>query len=300
MSALAADVSVVVPAWNAREFLGETLDSLLDQSVPPLEIVVVDDGSPDDTASAFREYHASVSVERQENAGVSAARNRGVELARGTFVAFCDHDDLWEREALEARRALFERDAGLGVAFCRARVVRPRNESGPDELIPGFEDPGDRLERPALSLALDNFIALSTSMLRADLARRMPFRSEYLLSEDWDLWLRLAAAGERFAYTPRPLVRYVHRPGRLTERIADLRLEDLRCLDDHLAARPDLARDFPREIARRRGALHREAGYHLAREGRYREARPHLLRALRDRPLDPGTLSRWLRSLIAF
>jgi glycosyltransferase involved in cell wall biosynthesis len=299
VSALAPDVSVVVPAWNAREFLGETLDSLLDQTVPPLEIVVVDDGSPDDTASAFGGYHPSVRVERQENAGVSVARNRGVELARGSFVAFCDHDDLWEREALEARRELFEREAGIGVAFCRARVVRPGASEEAPELIPDFDDPGDRLERPELSLALDNFIALSTSMLRADLARRHPFRAGYLLSEDWDLWLRLAATGARFAYTSRPLVRYVHRPGRLTERMADLRLEDLRCLDEHLAARPDLARDFSGVLARRRAALHREAGYHLAREGRHREARPHLLRALRDRPLDAGTLARWLRSLIA-
>jgi hypothetical protein len=81
--------------------------------------------------------------------------------------------------------------------------------------------------------------------------------------------------------------------------MADLRLEDLRCLEEHLAARPDLARDFPREVSSRRAALHREAGYHLVREGRRGEARPHLLRALSDRPLDPGTLARWLRSLFA-
>ena len=109
-------------------------------------------------------------------------------------------------------------------------------------------------------------------MMRADLARAFPFDPEYRLAEDWELWLRLAASGTDFAYLPRPLVRYVHRPGRLTERMADMRLEDLRALERHLAARPDLVRDHPRAVAHRRGALHREAGYHAALVSRDRGA----------------------------
>jgi glycosyltransferase involved in cell wall biosynthesis len=297
MTGRRADVSVVVPAWNARTFLGETLDSLLSQDEPPLEVIVVDDGSPDDTATAFEGYHPTVRVLRQENAGVSVARNRGVARARGDCVAFCDHDDTWEPEALALRRDRFDHSPQPGVVFCQARVVAPAESRTREELIPSFADPGDRLDRPGLSLFLDNYVPLSTAMVATGLARSFPFRPEYRLAEDWDLWLRLAAAGTRFAYVPRPLVRYIHRPGRLTERMADLRLEDLRAAEDHLAALPDLRRDHPRQVAGRLAALHREAGYHLAREGRWREARPHLRAALRDRPLDPGTLVRLLRSL---
>jgi glycosyltransferase involved in cell wall biosynthesis len=88
-------VSVVIPALNAGRFLAETIRSALNQSLPPLEIIVVDDGSTDRTAEVADGFGPPVRCIHQENAGPAAARNRGVHEARGEFVAFLDGDDLW-------------------------------------------------------------------------------------------------------------------------------------------------------------------------------------------------------------
>ncbi len=100
-----ADVSVVIPAYNAAAFLAETLASVFAQTVPPAEIIVVDDGSTDDTAGIARNLGATV-ISRA-NGGISAARNTGVRAARSEYLALLDADDLWMPEKLEVQLAAF-------------------------------------------------------------------------------------------------------------------------------------------------------------------------------------------------
>ncbi len=94
-------VSVVIPCYNASPFLRETLDSVLNQTHPPLEVIVVDDGSTDDSAAIAESYGPPVRVVRQENQGESVARNRGIDDAKGDWVAFLDADDVWKPEKLD-------------------------------------------------------------------------------------------------------------------------------------------------------------------------------------------------------
>ena len=101
-------VSCIVPAFNAERFLAEALDSILAQTWRPLEVIVVDDGSTDGTAQIAAGYGAKVSYIHQANAGPAAARNRGLDAAAGTFIAFLDADDLWHEEKLARQMARFE------------------------------------------------------------------------------------------------------------------------------------------------------------------------------------------------
>ncbi len=114
-------VSVVIPAYNASATLDETLQSVRAQTYKTLEILVVDDGSRDDTV-AIAERHAAadprVRVIQQENAGVAAARNRGWAEARADFLAFVDADDLWHATKIERQLAALKADDGAGLAYC--------------------------------------------------------------------------------------------------------------------------------------------------------------------------------------
>src|SRR5262245_10754564 len=98
-------VSCIVPVYNGEAFLGEALASIRAQRHRPIEILVVDDGSTDGTAAVVMAADAGIRYMRQDNAGGAAARNRGIGMARGTFVAFLDADDLWPPEKLERQIA---------------------------------------------------------------------------------------------------------------------------------------------------------------------------------------------------
>ena len=110
-------VSVVIPAWNAAAYVGEAIDSVLSQSEPAFEIIVVDDGSSDETARAVRSFAPRAMLVEQGNAGPGAATNRGLSVARGDFFGFLDADDLWTRDKLSFQRAAFAQDDRLEAVY---------------------------------------------------------------------------------------------------------------------------------------------------------------------------------------
>jgi glycosyltransferase involved in cell wall biosynthesis len=111
------DVSVVIPSFNRAGLIGETIDSILAQTRPPSEVIVVDDGSTDETESVVARYGRAVRYHRIDNVGPSAARNVGVSLARGSWIAFCDSDDLWRSTKLERQVALHELASDVEYSF---------------------------------------------------------------------------------------------------------------------------------------------------------------------------------------
>ena len=125
-------VSVVMPAYNAERFVDEALESVLKQSYQRLEVIVVDDGSTDGTAARVQAYGNPVRYLQQVNAGVGAARNRGLEAATGDYIAFLDADDLWRPEKLDVQLEIAARnpESGLiacdGVRFAEGNIVAGR------------------------------------------------------------------------------------------------------------------------------------------------------------------------------
>lgn len=200
--------SVVVPAYDSAAHIVETLDALAAQTVAVDEVVVVDDGSADETAAVVERWQAShalaVTLIRQANAGTGAARNAGIEAASGEWVAFCDADDLWEPGKHEAYLA-----AGADADWvCGATaLLRPDGEvRGGRSVSAAFAvDPLGHLGR------IDSQVATSTAMVRREALLAVGgFDEDPGLTsvEDYDLWCRGAAAGWRLAVVNEPLVRY--------------------------------------------------------------------------------------------
>ena len=110
-----APVSVVIPAYNSARTLGETLESILSQTIVPRQIIVIDDGSKDGTGDVARGFGEVITYRRQENAGPSAARNHGLRLASEPWIAFIDADDVWHPRKIELQMRCLEKHPELGL-----------------------------------------------------------------------------------------------------------------------------------------------------------------------------------------
>lgn len=123
MTAPAAQVSVIVPVFNGERYLEEALRSAVDQSLPPAEVIVVDDGSTDASVQIAESIGHPVRCIRQANTGVAGARNHGLSVATGEFIAFLDHDDLWPPEKLEVQVAALRSNPDVDIVSGRMRVI---------------------------------------------------------------------------------------------------------------------------------------------------------------------------------
>jgi len=202
-------ISVVIPTYNYGGFIGEALRSVFEQTVTPMEIVVVDDGSTDDTGAVVASFGERVKYVRQANAGVSAARNRGVDETSGELIAFVDADDIIQPQFLEAMLAEFSRDQGVGLVHCGTRLFD--SETGDTlsfDLDGGAEGVADNLllwEGPGFP-APGLVMVKRTAFMEVD-----GFDTRQKVGEDWDFCYRVARK-YKVAFVPEPLVNYrIHR-----------------------------------------------------------------------------------------
>ena len=197
-------VSVIIPTFNCGQFIAECLRSVVQQTWPDYEVIIVDDGSTDNTpeiAGPFLEDHRFKYI-RTENRGCSAARNVGIRSSHGEIIAFLDADDLWRSDKLERQLPLFQAPQ-IGVVYS---LSQPFGENWPEgNTHPACPSRGSIL--PALMS--HNVVPLSSALiLRTCIDKVGAFDERRTRAEDYDLWLRTAAAGFEFDYVPEPLVRY--------------------------------------------------------------------------------------------
>ncbi len=197
-------VSVVIPAYNSEQTICETIESVLNQTFSDFEVIVVNDGSQDDTVAVVKTINDSrVRLIDYPNAGAAASRNRGAEQARGELLAFLDADDLWTPDKLEAQVAALDKNPQASVAYSWTDFIDANSQF----LWPGLHisESGYVLER----LLVVNFIENgSNTLIRKEAFRRVGgFDDSFESSEDWELWLRLAA-DHQFIAIPAPQILY--------------------------------------------------------------------------------------------
>jgi glycosyltransferase involved in cell wall biosynthesis len=232
-------ISVVVPAYNEARWIGETLESVLDQTSPPDEIIVVDDGSTDDTIAEVERFGDAVRLVRQANAGCAAAFNRGFAETSAEFVALCPADDLWEPRRLEWQREILARNPDVDVVFGRARYFGMSDDEYPQPVQTGVQE-----RREFTRLMFDhNVIPDPAAVVRRSLHERLG-GYRHVIGEDYEFWLRALAAGARFYYDPRLVVRLRLHGGNLSSRALEI-------WETLYAARKEHAQEVDDELARR-------------------------------------------------
>ena len=194
--------SVVIPLYNRADIVGDTIRSVQAQDWQDFEIVVVDDGSRDNPAPVIEAIgDHRVRYIRQDNAGGGAARNRGIEAARGRHIAFLDSDDLFLPGKLSIMAAALKDDDGRTVLYSRMKVDRgvDRYWIRPDRGIREGEDVGEYL------FCANQFMQTSTMVVPAELARRVLFDPALKKGQDLDFCVRLQGAGAQFRMIDQPL-----------------------------------------------------------------------------------------------
>jgi glycosyltransferase involved in cell wall biosynthesis len=204
-------VSVIIPAFRQAALIDRCLDSIQAQSFRgSVEVVVVDDGCPEGSGDVASQHPLAPRVVRQANAGVAAARNRGIEEARGEYFAFLDADDRWRPTKLEEQLIRLER-AGPALCFTRYQRVDVHGRAA-DELL----HPDARLQATARNLVWQNFVGCSTVVVhRACIDAVGSFPDSDALrrgGQDYALWLRLASQFP-IIYTRRVLTDYTIHAG---------------------------------------------------------------------------------------
>lgn len=188
-------VSVILPVYNGARYLNETIDSVLAQTYPALELIVVNDGSTDSSEDICKTYQ-NIRYVYQENQGVPFARNNGVSLAKGEFLCFIDQDDSWKPEKTDAQGKAFEEHPNLGYCLTRQEFYLTENVERPDWC------PEDWLNRPVAGFSP------STLMIRKSLFEKMgPFDTSLPTGSDTEFFFLLKDADVPFTQLEEVFVR---------------------------------------------------------------------------------------------
>lgn len=204
-------VSIIIPAYNQAHFLAEAVQSGLDQTYPHVEVIVVDDGSTDDTAQVGQSFaDARVRYVYKENGGLSSARNEGLRQARGDYISYLDSDDYFHPQKLEILLKTIQEKPEIGLA---AGQAIPVDESG-NHIGKLFDKP---LPTDLKELLLGNPLHVGGVLVRRSWQDQVGFFDETLRSyEDWDMWLRLALAGCQMEYVDQPVSYYRFHQAQMT------------------------------------------------------------------------------------
>jgi glycosyltransferase involved in cell wall biosynthesis len=295
-------VSVIIPAYNCARYIGAALDSVVSQIYDPMEIIVVNDGSTDDTAERVQSY-PGVKCFHQPNAGLPSARNTGIRAARGEYIALLDGDDIWPSNKLREQMEFIAAHPEVGLLFGNARRFSDDGWTEPPlferyALDKKFFGHDYLVLDPLTKLLAMNFIPVGTVVVRKDWLYEAGLFDESLRRvEDWDIWLRVALR-HSMAYSPKVWkLKRVHSTNLSndTEAMAKTALHVLEKFKTAHAR--DLARDGLNVNPHLRKG-YRNLGYFYLQQRRLQEGRQALARSL-ECGFEPRALVYWICTFLS-
>ena len=197
-------VSIIIPTYNREEFITETINSVLNQTYKDFEIIVVDDGSTDNTKQKLEPFKSRIKLIEQKNSERAVARNNGVKNSSGEYIAFLDSDDLWIKNKLENQTNFLDEKKDFILTYGQSFRI---NEHGKPiktakRQIHGYS--GNVFEE----LLFRNFIVSATPLIRREhFERTTGFQTKYVPYEDWEFWIRLSLLG-KFYFFNKPFSYY--------------------------------------------------------------------------------------------
>jgi len=220
-------VSVIMPAFNCGKYIDESIKSVLNQSYRDLELIVIDDGSIDDTAMVVRKYSGNPKIRYVRNSakkGPSAARNKGIGLAEGDFITFLDADDIFLKHKVVEQLKVLEKKGACAV--CYANEIYFTDDAAKEIVSNYYHFSGDVF----YYLKRSNFIAICSMMAKSEILKEHKFDEDVKLigHEDWELFLRLAYKGINFLYIDKLLTKIRIRPDSTT--VSDIMINSRRAV----------------------------------------------------------------------
>jgi glycosyltransferase involved in cell wall biosynthesis len=295
-------VSVLIPAYAASQFIAATLDSVAAQTYRDYEIIVVDDGSPDDTKASVDAWLSRTGIPgvciRRPNGRIAAARNTGLREAKGELIALLDHDDFWTPDKLALTIAEFDAHPDVVLVGHHVDVVRDGVVLHTERRGPAVPNMYERL------LFVGNAVSPSGATFRRDKALAIGgFREnpEFNTVEDYDFWMRLSRVGP-FRFIDRALAAYTVLPGSASSKVESHYSNQESLLRDHFASalgpNPGLLDRL--RMRRRMSYVYRAAAGALLEPGSDRTLRRrYVRRMLAAWPLAAKNLGRGAQSLLA-
>jgi glycosyltransferase involved in cell wall biosynthesis len=293
-------VSVIIPTYNNELYMRQTLDSVLQQeSRYPIEVIVVDDGSKDQTPEIVASYHPRVRLICQANLRVSAARNNGFLASTGDYVCFMDHDDWWHPKKIERQVEELERDTAVGACYTNFKLWEPNTQGRFD--IPNREaleigsDDVD-LQNTGWNyhqLLIDNWMLTSATMIRRKALEDCgTFDVSLPYAEEWDLFLRISRK-YRVVKLQRIYTLYRQHPnqGSREPRDVDYRTKTIEsALRSWGRASPDGTSVSYAQIQKQLSRYHASYGMHMFAAGRRAKGARALFAAWTRWPINPKPL----------
>lgn len=199
-------VSVIIPSYNYAHFIPDCLNSVFSQEIDDIEVIVIDDGSTDNTGEVLKPYADRIRYIRQENAGLSSARNHGLRLCTGEYILFLDSDDLLGENSILARLVLLRNKPDIGIAVCRNKLFSSINDK--NEPVIFGEWPLFRRDLD-IHLYYFNIAPPHAFLMRRSVYLKVGYFDEKLRAcEDYDYWLRCLINGCRFETADNSIVYY--------------------------------------------------------------------------------------------
>ncbi|MCK5345215.1 MAG: glycosyltransferase, partial [Candidatus Heimdallarchaeota archaeon] len=183
-------VSVIIPTYNSERFIVSAVDSVLAQTYKKIEIIVVDDGSTDQTSNKLKPYLHKIKYIKKQNGGASSARNKGIINSCGEYIAFLDADDLWRKEKVEKQISIFAKNPDIGLVYCDSATFDGNGVIHPS-LKKIVETPTGEV---MMDMVIHNFLNNSSVLVKKSCFDIVGLWNEKLINgNDYDMWLRVAA-----------------------------------------------------------------------------------------------------------
>jgi glycosyltransferase involved in cell wall biosynthesis len=315
-------ITVVIPTYNSASYILDALDSVFSQTFTDYDVIIVDDGSTDNTRDLLGPYMSRISYHYQPNQGLAVARNVGLSLARGDYLTYLDADDIWEANNLSVKAAILEAFPDLGGVFSEFSIFDARGQQharGTRQTFPFFERTGwtfgDVFEScrewpiEGGSVAVytgnifeklfhGNFILPTTMVFHRERALAVgPFRAHMRTQQDYEYWLRFSRQ-HPFAFVDAALARYRRHAGQLT---------NFKNIERILLAVEEIVNQYEDEMSRagrrrvfnlRKAQLLVDLAKMHIRKGEARKARARLREVISRDPFRAATYLLYVASLV--
>ncbi len=291
-------VSVIIPTYNHDRFVGQAVDSVLAQTYPDFEVIVVDDGSTDSTQTVLAQYGKRIKYIYQENKGQPAARNKGLLASQGVYLLFLDSDDIISPSKLELQVSLLEARPDFGLVYSGRQYISQ------DGKVLGEVRP-NRQGQLLKDMLLRRFILGTTGVVvvrRECFTKAGLFDESLLKGDDTDLWCRIARAGYAFGCVEQPLIQYRIRQDGLHLNVSPQDIQYRFASLDKFFADPDLPDDIKALRTEVYGVVHYETAMRYYRAGKIDLGQDHIRKAISTHPRlssDKEWLLAWITSAVA-